>query len=170
MDVVYEISVFGGEFLRSKFVHDLWPVLKVVVQRERDNTPPGQAQVEKNKYSMKYRFTVKMLECLSQLCSCMDLPPNTLSSIVSTCKYLLGETQPHDFQKAALQLYKNIIEKNNVDDIMLSFKENFYSPNNNNNSNKENAENLYAVENVIQEYKKNVCELMLCIQQKSIKT
>ena len=79
MDVVIEITLFSGDFLRSKFVHELWPVLRSVIQRE--NEAQELIRDQPSKFSMKHRIQLKLLECLAKLSAAMDLPNDVLVSI-----------------------------------------------------------------------------------------
>jgi hypothetical protein len=71
MDVVKDISLFSGDFLRTKFVHDLWPVLKQVVESNKNLSQ----QVRDNKYSLGHRVQLSSLSCVIQLCSSMHFLP-----------------------------------------------------------------------------------------------
>jgi hypothetical protein len=114
LEVVNEITTFGGEFLRSKFVHELWPVLKIVIQREQNN--PQQA----NRYSMNHRVQVKLLHCLTNLSIATDFTKDTLDNVIITCAHFLQDDQPIEFRDAVSQLFNALSIKNSVDAFSIA--------------------------------------------------
>eukprot|EP00026_Physarum_polycephalum_P001026 Phypoly_transcript_01027.p1 GENE.Phypoly_transcript_01027~~Phypoly_transcript_01027.p1 ORF type:complete len:1229 (-),score=281.34 Phypoly_transcript_01027:30-3716(-) len=126
LDVVSEISLFAGDFLRTKFLHELWPSLQKTILREKQVLPahaqPSAHSHTHDRFSAGFRVQARMLEVTSQLCGSLSVPREPLLDIARTFVHFLSVRQPPELQKLGLQLYETLA-KSSKDTSWLIYAE-----------------------------------------------
>jgi hypothetical protein len=89
LDVVSEISLFAGDFLRTKFLHEFWPSFQKTVLREKQVIPahalPSAHTHTFDRFSAGFRVQARMLEVTTQLCGSFSVPRESLLGILKRC-------------------------------------------------------------------------------------
>jgi hypothetical protein len=103
LEVCGTMIIHSDDFMTSRFVSDLWPILKNALSESTSKELT-------EKHSQRFKLQQSIFTFLTLVCRCLKLR-ETLRDIAETCSAFLSCKRPKEFQEATVELFKEMIKR-----------------------------------------------------------